>query len=464
MKRLLYLALSLALALPASAQQLGVRQYFKTPRKAVLVQENEQLRDRVDSLARLVDSLKSAAQSAVAPDTVITREAAASRTFTEAQTDSLLHLWYTSALDDDFEQPDFAAMESEHLDSDVPDSVIIKRLEDLNCFITLPFNQTVKDCIIRYTTRSKSAMSCVLGLGEYYFPIFEEALARYGLPLELKYLAVVESRLNPTATSRAGARGIWQFMYSAAREYGLTIDSFVDERLDVEKAADAAARFLRDAYKVYGDWPLAISSYNCGRGNVRKAIARAGGKTDYWSIYDYLPRETRGYVPHLVGTIYALAYHSDYGIEPAEVGMPAAVDTFSVARRLHFTQINELVGVPMEDLRNLNPQYLHDIVPGTADVPCTLNLPYKWTTAFIEAQQDTLYTHRYEELLGDAVLKETVGATDRTETAVIVHKVKSGEYLGLIANKYHVKVAQIKKWNNLRSDRLQIGQKLRIYR
>ena len=254
--------------------------------------------------------------------------------------------------------------------------------------------------------------------------------------------------------------GIWQFMYRTGKLYGLKINSFMDERLDVEKSADAAARYLRDAYSVFGDWNLAICSYNCGSGNVVKAIKRADGKMDFWSIYPYLPRETRGYVPAFIGAMYAFHYAKEYGLQPADVGMPAKVDTFEIRRNLHFKQINEVVGVPLETVKILNPQYTHDIIPGNSGT-CILNLPYAWTGPFLAADQDSLYLHRAGELLNAQVLKNIEESGGETR---ITYKVKSGDYLGKIAQKNHCTVAQLKKWNHLRSDKLRIGQILYIYR
>ena len=291
-------------------------------------------------------------------------------------------------------------------------------------------------------------------------PIFQETFDRYNLPEELKAMAIIESALNPRAESRAGAKGMWQFMYGTAKQYGLHIDSFVDERMDVEKSMDAAARYLRDAYKVFGDWTLAISSYNCGSGNVSKAIRRAGGKRDFWSIYPFLPRETRGYVPAFVGAMYAMSYHKEYGISPLEVGMPVQTDTFEIHRNLHFKQIHELVGVPMEDLKNLNPQYVHEIIPGN-NHKYILKIPYKWTNAFISVEKDSLYRHKSDSLLSQKVMKDVENSGKNVGR--IAYRVKSGDYLGKIANKYRVTVTQIKRWNNLKSTNIRAGQILYIY-
>ena len=279
-------------------------------------------------------------------------------------------------------------------------------------------------------------------------------------------MAIVESNLNPVAKSPAGATGIWQFMYRTGQHYGLKVDSFVDERMDVEKSADAAARFLERAYGMFGDWNLAISAYNCGSGNVNKAIKRAGGKRDFWSIYPYLPDETRNYVPAFVGVMYAFNYHKEYGIEPQDVGMPAAVDTFVIRKNLHFRQISEKVGVPLETIKLLNPQYLHEIIPGN-DGECVLTLPYTYTNGFLNAEKDSLYTYKAEELMGAQVIKGIVeGSAGETPDAKgrVAYKVKEGDYLGKIALRNHCTVAQLKKWNHLRSDKLRIGQIIYIYK
>lgn len=344
--------------------------------------------------------------------------------------------------------------------SNVSDEEMMRRLAAINSYISLPFNGTVKNYMILYSERMPRNMSVLLGRSAYYFPIFEEAFARYGLPLELKYLAVVESHLNPTAESKAGALGLWQFMYRTGKLFGLKINSFVDERLDVEKASDAAARYLRDAYAAFGDWNLAICSYNCGSGNVRKAISRAGGSRDFWSIYPYLPNETRGYVPAFVGAMYAFTYAKEYGIQPADAELPVATDTFVIHRNLHFRQLSEVVGVPLKTVKQLNPQYTHDIVPGN-EGPCTVLLPAEWTQAMLDVHPDSLYAYKAAELLNPQVIKniQESGAEVR-----VAYKVKSGDCLGVIAKRNKVSVAQIKKWNHLRSDTIRPGQILYIYK
>ena len=379
--------------------------------------------------------------------------------YTLETSDSLLDLWYVQDLARRNHEGEGYDLETVNFASNVPDSVYKARLEKMNSFITLPYNQTVRNNIILYSEKMPTKMSQMLSLASYYMPIFEETFSRYGLPEELKYMAVIESALNPTALSRAGAAGIWQFMHQTGKSYGLHIDSFVDERYDVVKASDAAARYLRDAYDIFGDWPLAISSYNCGAGNVNKAIRRSGSR-EFWDVYEYLPRETRGYVPAFVGAMYAFRYHREHGIQSAPAALPAHVDTFEVHRMLHFDQISAIVGVPVATLKELNPQYLHGIIPGK-ERPSVLLLPYQYSARFIE-HEDSVYAHRASELFSPAVL-DNIKNYGSASSERIVYRVKKGDYLGKIASRYHVSVNNIKKWNNLRSNNLSIGQKLVIY-
>ena len=386
--------------------------------------------------------------------------------YTVEKTDSLLNLWYLQnpvsrqeyELFDDLEDIGRFNSDSVRFTTNVPDSVLMERLKRMNSYITLPFNPIVKNYMILYSEKNVPKMKRLLSLSDYYFPIFEEILAKYDMPLELKYMSIIESALNPVARSRVGARGIWQFMYKTGRQYGLKINSFVDERLDVEKAADAAARYLKDAYNVFGDWALAISSYNCGPGNVNKAIRRAG-RRDFWSIYPYLPRETRGYVPAFVGAMYAMSYYREYGIQPTHT------DTFVIRRNLHFGQISDLIGVDIDELRELNAQYIHDIIPGN-EGPQILKLPFQYTNSFLDCQ-DTLYTHLADSLLSPQILKGVesgmVPERDGGTANVIRYKVRSGDYLGRIASRYHVSVRQIMNWNHLRSNNIRVGQVLTIY-
>ena len=485
MKKLAIIFLATALALPLGAQSTlepqkkqsfreWMNETFKGPKKKEIQQENMVLRSELDSLQLLLDHYRGQAALDEREIAALEREMLEEGfNYTPEETDSLLHLWYRNTMIDDFDPVNEYDMDSVRFTSNVTDAEMMRRLEAMNSFIKLPYNDVVKNYIIQYSERMTTRMGRVMGLSTYYFPIFEDILLRYGLPQELKYMAIIESMLNPVATSRAGARGIWQFMYQTGTSYGLEINSFVDERLDVEKAVDAAARYLRDAYRTFGDWALAISSYNCGAGNVSKAIRRADGKRDYWSIYPYLPRETRNYVPAFVAAMYAMTYYREYGIVPQSTGVPAQTDTFMIRRNLHFDQIEAVVGVPKEDLQNLNPQYVNDIIPGN-NHPYVLKLPYTWTSRFLDANRDSLYAYKADSLVQNRILTDQGGKSGGKSTSKsgsstnqqqrIAYKVKSGDYLGKIASKYGVSVAQLKSWNKLKSNSIQIGQTLYIYK
>ncbi len=463
LKTIIALVLTLCFLQSAGGQELRTR--------SRLIKENAELRSRVDSLIRELEAYrleKSVADSLAAEMLQMLEEMEEMdgvdepvEEYSPEMTDSLLSLWYVHRQMEVNKELTEYDMDSVRFTSDVPDAVLIERLEKMNSFITLPFNETVKNYMVLYSEKMPTKMGHILGLSTYYLPIFEDIFNRYGLPSELKAMAIIESALNPTAVSRAGAKGMWQFMYNTARTYGLRINSYVDERLDVEKAADAAARYLLDSYNIFGDWCLAISAYNCGAGNVNKAIRRAGGNKDFWSIYPYLPKETRGYMPAFVGALYAMTYYKEYGIVPEPVQMPAHTDTFEIRRNLHFSQISEVIGIPNEDLQNLNPQYIHDLIPGN-EAPYILKLPYNYTNAFLD-NQDSLYTHKTAEMAGTKVL-EGPSVPDSGTQERIAYKVKSGDYLGRIASRYGVTVKQLQQWNNLRGTNLRVGQTLYIYR
>lgn len=448
----------------ASAQSNGTTTRPVRKTKKELLKENSRLKFMLDSLLQEVDALKDTA-SVEEMETIVERKSfslldgVAPETYSQEVTDSLLDIWYLhrqakNAFDGSYD------MDSVHFTSNVPDKVFLERLDKMNSFITLPYNETVRNYIILYAEKMPTKMAHMLALASYYFPIFETVLNQYDMPEELKYMAVIESALNPVAVSRAGAKGMWQFMYTTAKNYGLTINSYVDERLDPFKAADAAAKYMYDSYRIFGDWNLAISSYNCGAGNVNKAIRRCGGSSDFWKVYDYLPRETRGYVPAFVGAMYAFTYYKEHGIVPEKVQMPAHLDTFQIHRMLHFQQVRDLTGISLEELRNLNPQYIHDIIPGN-EKEYILRLPLKYSGKFIECE-DSVYTHRASELFNPSTLRNI--ANSGVGGNRITYRVKSGDYLGRIASKYHVSVAQLKKWNHLRSNNLKIGQVLVIYK
>lgn len=440
--------------------------------KRYLKKENANLRATLDSLKKRLDSLQAsisqdseemALLDMLAENDRKTAAGLDPEDYNADITDSLLAAMYRQKHGDTVSVDHGFDMDSVNLTSNLPDSVITARLAKLNSFISLPFNQTVRNYIVLYSEKMPAKMSQILSLCEYYMPLFEETFNKYNLPEELKYMAIIESALNPFAVSRSGAKGIWQFMYRSAIFYGLKIDSYVDERLDPIKAVDAAARYLKDSYALFGDWNLAISSYNCGPGNVNKAIRRAGGKRDFWSVYDYLPRETRGYVPAFVGAMYAIKYSNEYGLKPAKMQLPPQVDTFEIHRNVHFQQISSVVGIPLEVVRTLNPQYIKDVIPGHSGT-CELRLPFNYTNTFLELE-DSVYAYKADSLLTPKTLIESPNSHASTqEGSRVTYRVKKGDFLGRIAKKYHVSVAQLKKWNHLRSDRLQVGQKIYIYR
>lgn len=432
------------------------------------IQENEMLKKQIDSLKQEIEACRAELRlnDSIARQVRDLYEENEDKMgiginpddYSAEVSDSLLNLWYLHKKTFDHSEEEYN-MDSVVFTSNVPDEVYIDRIKKMNSFITLPYNDIVRNYIILYSEKMPTKMSSILGLSKYYMPIFDEVFDKYNMPEELKAMAVIESALNPLAVSRAGAKGMWQFMYSTAKIYGLTINSFVDERLDPVKSAEAAARYLKDSYEIFGDWNLAIASYNCGAGNVNKAIRRSGGKRAFWDIWPYLPRETRGYVPAFVGALYAMTYYKEHGIRPSVIQMPEHIDTFKVNKMLHFGQINELTGVPMDQIKNLNPQYKHQIIPGN-EKEYILRLPYKYTNAYIE-HEDSIHTYKADVFFNPVTIKKIKDGGDGER---IVYKVKSGDYLGKIAGKYRVSVAQIKRWNNLKSNDICVGQKLIIYR
>jgi membrane-bound lytic murein transglycosylase D len=341
------------------------------------------------------------------------------------------------------------------------DSVYIKRLQQLPYRIEMPYNSIVRAFIDRYA-KSIRQVEYMAGLGQhYYFPIFEHALAKYDLPLELKYLPIIESALNSRAISRAGAGGLWQFMVATGRIYNLEVNSLVDDRFDPVKASNAAARYLKDLYNIYYDWHLVIAAYNCGPGNVARAIRQAGGKTGYWEIYQYLPRETRGYVPIFIAANYIMNFYQEHNMCPATPPFVQVTDTVKVEKRIHLEQITSVLNVPLEELRFLNPQYRQDIIPGNIK-PCSLVLPMGKISSFSN-NLDSIVAFRANELTAKQVTIEPSNYA-KSEGSTVYYKVRSGDSLLKIARKYGTTVSKIKKWNGLKKDYLYAGQKLKIYR
>lgn len=339
------------------------------------------------------------------------------------------------------------------------DTVYTDRLANLPCVVSMVYNQPVRSHIDRYATKLRHQVSYMLGMMEYYEPLIEQALDVYEIPNELKYLPIVESALNPIAVSRVGATGLWQFMYSTGKLYGLKQNSLVDDRRDPVKATWAAARHLRDLYNRFGDWSLAIAAYNCGSGNVNKAIYRSGGKTNFWDIYWYLPRETRGYVPAFIAATYIMTYHAEHGICPMDSKLPLATDTIMVNRLLHFDQIAAICDIDIETLRGLNPQYREDVIPGKFQ-PNSLRLPEDKIRDFI-LSGDSIYNYNREQYFSEEKVK--ILKNQATNSGFVIHKIRSGETLSTIARRYRVTISELKRWNGLRSSNIVAGKTLKIY-
>ena len=342
-----------------------------------------------------------------------------------------------------------------------PDSVYAERIAKLReqTTIELVYNKHVKSLIDVYAVNKRDHTCRILGLADIYFPMFEQALDKYNIPLEIKYLAVVESALNPRAGSHAGAKGLWQFMYATGKTYKLNVTSLVDDRMDPVKATEAACQHLLDLYNKYDDWFLALAAYNSGGGNVNKAIRRAGGLKNYWAIWPFLPKETRGYVPAFIAVNYVMNYSQEHNLYPTDPGIMAdGVDSVTVHQPLHFDQLHEMLNIPMEDIKFFNPQYKADIIPANAKTPMSLRLPEQYIDSFIVHEKE-VYEFKTKKGIDRAKLEEEMKkVSDRS-----VHIVKSGESLGSIANKYRISVNQLKTWNKLKSTTIHPGQKLIVY-
>ncbi|MBQ8487069.1 MAG: transglycosylase SLT domain-containing protein [Prevotella sp.] len=365
--------------------------------------------------------------------------------------------------------------------------VYIDRLKRMPTIMEMPYNDVVQKFIDRYSGRLRYSVSYMLGASNFYMPIFEEALEAYGLPLELKYLPIIESALNPKAVSRVGATGLWQFMLTTGKQYGLEVNSLVDERRDPVKASYAAAHYLSDLYKIFGDWSLVIASYNCGPGNINKAIHRAGGVKDYWQIYPYLPRETRGYVPAFIAANYIMTYYSDHNICALRTKLPAKTDTVVVSRNVHLSQIAAVLDLDIDMLRTLNPEYRRDIVPGTTK-PAAIKLAMADVTRFID-NQDSIYVYNASDLLAK---RDEVAVNDDTPTFTTYKKtrkgraanrratarssrsrskasaagrnvtIRRGETLSQIAKRNGTTVAKLRRLNGIKGNNIQAGKKLRV--
>ena len=377
-----------------------------------------------------------------------------------ANTDSLLSSWQARTL---LKKLDCNTTGWESIR--MTDTMYAKRLSSMLTVIRTPYNAMVRSCIDRYTVKNRSQVSYMLGISEFYMPMIETEIDRLGLPHELKYLPVIESAMNPKAVSRMGAKGLWQFMFPTAKQYGLKSNNYIDERFDPLKATRAALTYLKDLYDMFGNWELAIAAYNCGPGNVNKAIKRSGGKTDFWKIYSWLPKETRGYLPALIAANYVMTFYEDHGICPMEPNIPVDTDTIHVNRNLHFKQIAEVCNVDIEEIRALNPQYIKDIIPGENET-YVLRLTNSMIASFVE-NEDSVYKHNAEVHFPQASVEKILTDAKKNDDGtgnLIRHKIKNGETLGSIAIKYHVKVSQIMKWNNMRNTNIRAGKYLKIYK
>ena len=343
---------------------------------------------------------------------------------------------------------------------EVPDSVIVSRLRAMHTAIPMTYNDVVRSYIRMYLNKMSSRMDVVLTLAEFYKPVFEEALARHGVPEEVKYLTIVESAMNPQATSRVGAAGLWQFMYTTGKNYGLEVNSIIDERRDTYKSSDAAAHYLRDLYNIFGDWTLAIAAYNCGPGNINKAISRSGGKQTFWEIYPYLPRETRGYIPAFIAATYVMTYYPEHGLHPQRVTIPQHTDTVMIERNLFFCHVSQYVGISIDELRSLNPQYRADFIPGD-DGSYPLCLPTERMNDLIN-WADTIFQATEDSLAKTPVTVEVMKKEASSRTNSLYHKVRKGETLSSIASKHGTTVHKIKKLNGLKSDNIKEGQRIRV--
>lgn len=379
--------------------------------------------------------------------------------------DSLANTWYIKHLF----HPDSTNRGIYNFPSDLPDSVYILRLQAIQQVIPLSYNKLVKSFIRMYTEKKRSLVEIMLGLSGYYFPVFEEVLDKYEMPLELRYLPVIESALNPKARSRAGANGLWQFMYQTGRQYNLEITSFIDERSDPLKSTEAAVRYLKQLYDVYGDWHLTIAAYNCGPGNVNRAVGRCGNKVNYWDIYYFLPRETREFVPAFIAASYVMNYYKEHNLFPLLPDVPFITDTVMVNDYLHLDQVSEFLNIEKEQLRSLNPMYRRDVIPAKPDKSYPLILPESKIFEFIS--NDTLiFAHKRDKYFPDNSLANpaTLSASafipaDIKGKAGITYIIKTGDNIGYISSWFNVRAADLRYWNNIHRNLIRAGQKLIVY-
>jgi len=383
--------------------------------------------------------------------------------------DSLLNLWYVqqSTVAEDLVSDSLFA---DSLHTSIPDSVYINRLSRIPSVFKLTYNPVVRKYIEMYTQQKRDRVQVMLGLAEYYFPIFDDIFDYYGIPNEIKYMSVIESALNPRARSRTRAIGLWQFMYGTGKRYGLTINSLVDERRDPIKATHAAAQFSKDLYQIFGDWQLVVAAYNCGPGNVNKAIRRAGGKKDFWDIYRYLPRETRGHVPAFIAAVYTMTYYKEHNLIPLPITVPLRIDTIMINRELHLKQVADVLKIPLIQLRDMNPEYIQDIIPAKGNLIYPLTIPVEYATKFIDLQ-DSIYSYKDSLYFNSKQLLKSpnyntykgAGIKPSGNYIVVYYTVKPNESLGLIAEWFDCRINDLMDWNDLYNYRIRAGQKLVVY-
>lgn len=368
------------------------------------------------------------------------------------ETNALSDEMYTEITDMDTSRVELISLDS---------AVLKQRLELMNekSPLNIAYNPSLENVIKSFLSRKKDLMERMLMASQFYFPLFEQELANYNIPLEIKYLAIVESALNPRARSRVGATGLWQFMYGTGKMFDLEVNSYVDERSDPIKSTKAACQYLSKLYGIFGDWDLALAAYNSGPGNVNKAIRRSGGYKNYWNIRNNLPRETAGYVPAFLATMYLFEYAEEHGLVTKKAERPYfETDTIHIKQLITFDQISELLGISVEELVILNPSYKLNIIPKVTGRTYPLRLPQAYLGKFV-ANEKAIYAHVEQEFKSkESPLPQLVREQDR-----IRYKVRSGDYLGRIASRYGVRVSQIKQWNGLRSNNLRVGQRLTIF-
>ena len=385
-----------------------------------------------------------------------------------ANLDSTAKLYYIENQVDDIELIDVVT-DNDSFRIDIPDSVYVNRIAAIPTVVELSYNKIVRRYIEMYASKKHNLVEVMVGLSEHYFPVFDDIFDYYDVPNEMKYMSIVESALNPRAYSRARAVGLWQFMYGTGRMYDLEVNSLVDERMDLYKSTHAAARYVKKLHDRYNDWILVVAAYNCGPGNVNKAIRRAGGKSNYWDIYYYLPRETRGHIPAFIAATYIMNYYEEHNIEPRELkDLPLTCDTIQVNEKLHLEQVSKVLQLPMKQLRDLNPQYRYDIIPASKSKTYALRLPTDHALTFIDsskaifAYKDSIYFKN--NTITKPVKSYRTPSAPGSNYTKLTYKVKANDNLGFISEWYDVRISDIRYWNNIRGNMIRSGQKLAIYK